>query len=222
MSLSRLALTPRPFLDGRPFGEAGPYEQLLGEAEFAVDPEHPLNSVIVDLDLAPRDSHGRVHFASDVRILRPINASRGNRGLFVDVVNRGTSIFPRMLEPGPMGTSTPVSEGFLLRRGFTVVSSGWQHDIARHSGRFGLTAPEALCEGRPLTGEVTTTRQIDAPTDVLLLDSTYAPLDAASGWSSARIRSVRVGSFLANNGSLPLTRSRCATRTDSSQARPTN
>jgi hypothetical protein len=181
MPVTRLNLTARPFQGGRPFGEVGPYEELVGEAEFAVDPLHPLNQVIVDLPLAPRDPEGRVRFAADVRILRPTERPQGNGGLFLDVVNRGTSIFPRMLEPGPMGPSTDVTEGFLLRRGFTVVSCGWQHDVPRGNGRFGLTAPEAQLDGQRLTGQVSTMRTIDAPTTTLSLDSTYVPIDSATG-----------------------------------------
>jgi alpha/beta hydrolase family protein len=152
VALVRLSVSASPLLGGKKFGDVGAYEQLDGEAEFAVDPDHPLNRAIVDLDLAPRDDQGRVRFSSDVRILRPIDPSRGNRGLFLDVVNRGTSIFTRMLEPGPMGPSTGVTEGFLMRRGFTVVACGWQHDIRRGNGSFGLSAPEATSVGAPVTG----------------------------------------------------------------------
>lgn len=148
--LIRLDTAARPFQEGRPFGETGPYEELNGEAEFAVDPSHPLNQVITDLELAPRDADGRVHFSADVRILRPEQPANG--GLFLDVVNRGTSIFTRMLEPGPMGPQTHVTEGFLLRRGFTVVTCGWQHDVSRGNGSFGLTAPIATSLGSAVTG----------------------------------------------------------------------
>jgi len=181
MVLTRLSL-------GSPV-EADAFEEFAGEAEFAVDPSHPRNPAIVDLELASRDADGRVRFTADVRILRP----RGvvSRGLFLDVPNRGQSIFARMLEPGPLGPTTAVTEGFLFRRGFTVVTCGWQHDVPRGNGRghqdvpradgrFGLTAPQALLDGQPLIGPVTTTRQIDAPTNLLVPDSTYRPLDAAS------------------------------------------
>jgi hypothetical protein len=181
MPVARLSLTARPLEGGKRFGDAGPYEELIGEAEFAVRPEHALNAMIADLQLAPRDTGGCVSFSADLRILRPVEPDRGNRGLFLDVVNRGMSIFPRMLEPGPMGPSTGITEGFLLQRGFTVVTCGWQHDVPRGNGRFGLTAPEALVDGQRLSGEVSTIRTIDAPTDSLALDSTYLPLDASKG-----------------------------------------
>ena len=66
-----------------------------------------------------------------------------------------------------MGPGTQLTEGFLLRRGFSIVTCGWQHDVPRGNGRFGLSAPFALQNGQPLVGQVTTTSQIDAPTDVL-------------------------------------------------------
>ena len=183
MSVSHLELTSRPFQDGRPFGEVGAYEELVGDAEFAIDPDHPLNQVIVDLPLAGRDAEGRVRCIADVRILQPRDARRGNGGLLLDVVNRGTSIFAHTFEPGPLAPTTRVTEGFLLQRGFTVVSCGWQHDIPRGHGhgRFGLTAPEATLDGQPLTGPVSTMRTIDASTDTLTLDSTYVPADPSDG-----------------------------------------
>jgi hypothetical protein len=156
--------------------ESETFREFTGEAEFAVDPDQ--TKAIVDLDLAPRDQDGRVHFRADVRILRPRSGNR--RGLFLDVPNRGTSIFTRMLEPGPMGPATQLTEGFLLKHGFTVVTCGWQHDVPRGNGRFGLTAPPALDNGHPLTGPVTTTRQIDAPTNILVPDSDYRPVDLSA------------------------------------------
>jgi hypothetical protein len=152
MALIRLETATRAFQAGQTFGSVGAYEELVGEAEFAVDPRHPLNQVVTDLDLAPPDSEGCVHFTANVRILRPAHRERGNGGLFLDVVNRGTSIFTRMLEPGPMGPSTGVTEGFLLRRGFTVVTCGWQHDVPRTNSSFGLSAPRATSVDAPVTG----------------------------------------------------------------------
>lgn len=36
------------------------------------------NTAIVDLQYAPRAADGRVHFASDFYVLRPVDATRGN------------------------------------------------------------------------------------------------------------------------------------------------
>jgi hypothetical protein len=165
MGVDRLQLTSRPVDDGRAFGEVGPCEELTGEAFFAVDPSNAMNQGITDLQLAPRGADGCVAFSADVRILKP--SASGNRGIFLEVVNRGGSIFERMTEPGPMGPNTRLSAGWLLQRGFTVVSCGWQHDVVRGDGRFGLTAPEALQNGQPITGKVNTAKQIDAPATVI-------------------------------------------------------
>ena len=146
MGVVRLEVTAKPLLGGREFGTVGPYEELTGEAFFAVDPLHPLNRGVTDLELAPRGADGCVAFSADLRILRPVDSSRGNRGIFLDVVNRGSSIFVRMTEPGPMGPATQLSAGWLLHRGYTVVSCGWQHDVPRGGGRFGLTAPSAFVD----------------------------------------------------------------------------
>src|SRR5262249_34428149 len=58
-------------LDGKPFGDAGPYEKIVGKVFFAVDPNHPANKHIVDVDKAPRDAAGRVLFSADLYVLQP-------------------------------------------------------------------------------------------------------------------------------------------------------
>jgi Alpha/beta hydrolase domain len=150
-----LELSAAPYAGGRAFGDVGPYEVLSGEARFAFEPRAPANAMITDLQLAERDARGMVCASADVRILRPANAERGNGALFADVPNRGNSIFERMTEPGALGPDTRVSEGFLLQRGYTIVTCGWQHDIPRGGSLFGLTAPQALVEQGerlPVTG----------------------------------------------------------------------
>src|SRR2546430_7919438 len=62
--------TCSPFAQGIAFGDVGPYEQLDGTVHFAVDPDHPSNAGITDLQLAPRDAHGLVRCWADVRILK--------------------------------------------------------------------------------------------------------------------------------------------------------
>jgi hypothetical protein len=43
-----------PFASGTEWGTAGAYERLKGTAYMEVDPIHPSNSVIVNLEKAPR------------------------------------------------------------------------------------------------------------------------------------------------------------------------
>ena len=72
MAVKSLEIKSRvPLAGGVSFGEAGPYDQLDGAVHFAVDPEHPANGLITDLELAPQDSGAMVTFTSDFTILRP-------------------------------------------------------------------------------------------------------------------------------------------------------
>src|SRR2546426_874447 len=119
--------TCSPFAQGTTFGDVGPYEQLDGTVHFVVDPDHPSNAGITDLQLAPRDAHGLVRCWADVRILKPAALQHGNHRLLLDIVNRGNptvltnfnSAVSRM-EPG---------NGFLMHQGYTVIWCGWQDDV---------------------------------------------------------------------------------------------
>ena len=86
----RLNITKRiEFADGMSFGDAGPYERLVGTAHYAVDPDEPRLQHIVDLDLAPRNADGLVEFSGDLDILKPVDVSKGNKRLLYEVSNRG-------------------------------------------------------------------------------------------------------------------------------------
>ena len=76
MGISRVEVNHRqPYWGGKSFGEAGPYELIEGKAFFSVDPGHPDNSLIADIELAPRDDAGMVCFSAAV----PGVASGGNK-----------------------------------------------------------------------------------------------------------------------------------------------
>ncbi|MGE0733035.1 MAG: hypothetical protein AB7Q92_33760 [Acidimicrobiia bacterium] len=47
-----------PYQEGRTFGSTGPATLTRLKVEHAVDPLHPANRCIVDLDLAERDGAG--------------------------------------------------------------------------------------------------------------------------------------------------------------------
>ena len=54
--VTRLEIVRREVvLNGRSFGDAGPYEKLSGTVHFALEPKARANGRIVDLDLAPRN-----------------------------------------------------------------------------------------------------------------------------------------------------------------------
>ena len=154
----------RPLADGRGFGDVGPDEELKGRLRLAVDPTHAANARITDIERASRNRDGRVEFAADVSILLPIDRARGNGRLILDVVNRGNTVtvpnFNHATRPvfGPdTADANPpidVGDGFLMRRGYTVASCGWQCDVPELPGLFRLFAPEARADGRPLRGRV--------------------------------------------------------------------
>src|SRR5688572_4071905 len=74
---------------GQEFGRTGPYEKLTGTIEFALDPKDPHNARITDLDRAARAADGRIHFTSDLMVLRPVDQGKGNGVLLFEVINRG-------------------------------------------------------------------------------------------------------------------------------------
>jgi hypothetical protein len=49
-----------PAYEGRSFDGAGPYERITGRAFGEIDPADPRNTIIMDLDLAPRNAQGLV------------------------------------------------------------------------------------------------------------------------------------------------------------------
>jgi hypothetical protein len=119
--------------NGQVFGTAGPYEKIVGRITVALDPSHPRNRAIVDLELAPRGPDGRVHVTADLHVLQPVDPARGNGVLLFEVANRGNKLVPGRFALRPAdGGSAPggeIGDGFLLGRGFTLVWVGWQFDV---------------------------------------------------------------------------------------------
>jgi Alpha/beta hydrolase domain len=158
-----------PFLDGKPFGDVGPYEKVVAIGRFAIDPKNERNRVIVDLDLAPRNADGKVEFEADVFILTPKDPSRGNGALLYDVNNRGNKLAVGMFNRGGGGNDPGEGDGFLFRRGYTVVWSGWVGELLPGNGRLLLHAPVATEDGKPIRGVVRYETETDAPADSLPL-----------------------------------------------------
>lgn len=127
-----------PFAEGAAFGETGAYERLTGTAYFEVDPNDPLNAVIVDLDLAPRNARGRVEFSTPFFILKPVDMSRGNRKIFYTANNRGNDALLTAKTKADVGLND-----FPLRMGYTIVDAGWQGDIVPNATRLAANLPIA-------------------------------------------------------------------------------
>ena len=81
-----------PFADGKEFGQVGPYERIIGQVHYAIDPKLPQNQLIRDLDRAPRNSKGLVEFRADLFVLVPHDRSRSNGAILHDVNNRGNKL----------------------------------------------------------------------------------------------------------------------------------
>jgi Alpha/beta hydrolase domain len=126
--ITKLVIQTRtsPAFGGASFGNVGQYEQLTGVASGEVDPKDPLNAVITDIELAPRNSRGMVEYSMDFAITKPIDMSRGNGTLLYDVPNRGNIRSPE-LNVG--GNATNIGDGFLEREGYTLVDNGWEGDV---------------------------------------------------------------------------------------------
>src|SRR6266404_59863 len=141
----------RPGFGGTIFGE--------------LDPTHPLNVGIVNFDRAARDAHGNVDYQSEFRILKPLDLDRGNGCLVYEVPNRGNQpILPRLNGAPDGGHPQHAGNGFLMRRDFTVVWSGWQVDVPpgadRLTARFpiipgitGMVREEFIAENTGLLGD---------------------------------------------------------------------
>ena len=102
--------------------------------------------MIADLDKAPVNTGGRVEFSADLYVLRPKDPARSNGIALVDVVNRGRKMILNGFNRG--GASDPatdadVGDGFLMRRGYTLVWVGWQFDVRRQAGAIGIQVPSA-------------------------------------------------------------------------------
>jgi hypothetical protein len=151
-------LKREPFAGGQAFGDVGPYDQITALARFAIDPKHARNANIVDLDRAVPLADGMVHFSADVVILTPKDPAKGNGALFYDVNNRGNKLALGMFNrpvggPAP-DAKNPAGDGFLMRKGYTVVWSGWLGELLPGDGRLLLEPPQARENGAPVRGIV--------------------------------------------------------------------
>jgi alpha/beta hydrolase family protein len=135
------------------------YEKLEGRVYFAVDPANRRNAVIVDIDRALRNAQRRVEFSADFYAVRP--KTGGNGVAIVDVVNRGNRV-TRMFNRVAAGSDPDAGDGFLLRRGFTVIAVGWEFDLPATGDMLRIRVPAA--DG--VTGIVRTLIEVDrrAPT----------------------------------------------------------
>ena len=153
-----------PFASGTEWGQAGSYERLKGTVFMEVDPADPLNSVIVNLDRAPRNSRGLVEFNAPFFMLKPVDMNKGNQKIWYGINNRSNCIelmfrtFPfhpvtcNALKAEDIGTDHPI-----LQQGFVFVDAGWHADAmpdptgARLVPQFPVAKQS---DGSPIVGKV--------------------------------------------------------------------
>ena len=73
------------------------YEQISGRAFGELDPAHPLNAIIQDIDLA-KDADGKVRYVASFVLTKPKNMSQASGMMWHDVPNRGSPIAINVIE----------------------------------------------------------------------------------------------------------------------------
>ena len=178
--ITRIEITSRALAyGGASFGSVGQYERLTGIAYGEVDPNDPLNEVITDIKLAPRNARGMVEYNMDFWISKPVIMANANGTLLHDVPNRGR-VRSLELNVGGGGDDT-AGDGFLQRQGFVLSDNGWQGDV---STGLQIRLPIARNRnGSEITGRVRAEYILDAPTSTV--DVTTPPAYEAVSTSNA-------------------------------------
>ncbi|MDH3283349.1 MAG: alpha/beta hydrolase domain-containing protein [Acidobacteriota bacterium] len=201
--VDRIEISSRgPVAGGVSFGFTGPYEKLVGRAQFSLDPSHAANARVTDLDKAPRGEDGRVRFAADLHIIRPVDPARGNGTLLLEVPNRGRKAMVSYLNRGAARSADPttaeeIGDGFLLRQGFTLVWVGWQHDVPREPDRMSIDTLVATDAGRTIEGLVRADHVFDSDERTMPLGHrghvAYPVANPAHQRNVLTVRSSRLG-----------------------------
>src|SRR6266567_8693231 len=134
-----------PTFGGYAFKDVGPYEKIVGKAFGEIDPKDPRNAVIVDIGLAPRNANGKVDYAFDFYILKPVDLSKGNHKVMYEPPNRGRkshAVLNRGAggnDPGSVTDTKILANTFLPPRGYTMVWSGWDHSARTSAADSNIT-----------------------------------------------------------------------------------
>ncbi|NHZ34998.1 alpha/beta hydrolase domain-containing protein [Massilia rubra] len=175
-----------PAFDGKVFDDAGAYEKIVAIAHLRIDPHHPANRAIVDLDKAPTTG-GWVKYDTDVILLRPRDAAKASRVMVLDIPNRGGKLALEMVNEGG---ARDAGNGFLMRRGHTLAWIGWQGNIglAANGELAGTAFPTALLDGQPITGQSVEEKVFDDIKPLGAIDLAYP---AASTSQDGALLTVR-------------------------------
>src|SRR5499426_3005302 len=150
-----------PTFGGHTFPGVGQYEKLVGKAYGELDPNDPKNVVIVDIKLAPRNARGKVEYAVDFYILKPIDLSKGIHKVMYEPPNRGRKTHGSLNrglgtnDPGSITNAQELANTFLPPRGYTMVWSGWDASAGTDNANYVTTITLPIAknpDGTPITG----------------------------------------------------------------------
>ena len=150
-----------PTFGGYAFKDVGQYEKLVGKGYGELDPNDPKNSLIVDIKLAPRNARGKVEYAFDFYILKPIDLAKGSHKVMYEPPNRGRKTHESLNrgsggnDPGAEKDPVKLANTFLLPRGYTMVWSGWDASAGTDDGNYNTTIALPVAknpDGSAITG----------------------------------------------------------------------
>jgi hypothetical protein len=179
----------------------GDYEKLGGTVELELDPTHPANAAIVDLDRAPRNARGRVEASADFMVLRPRRPPARGATALLEVSNRGGKAllpyFNRAAWSLDPSTAEDFGDRFLMRLNLTLIWVGWQFDVPRQPGLLRLRAPVARDGSEPIEGLVRSDWTVERPSTTLPLAHrdhvAYPVADPRHPDNVLTVRSARLG-----------------------------
>lgn len=160
-----------PVFGGQSFDKVGPYEIVRGVITGELDPSDRRNGVITDIQLAPRNSSGKVVYTSTFSILKPVDLSKASGILIYDATNRGNPRFASRFTRFVLASGAAdldykdPGDGSIYKAGDVVLTSGWQGDVPMDAGgRDGISVPIARNpDGSPVTGSVFVRFAADTP-----------------------------------------------------------
>ncbi len=141
----------------------GQYEKVVGIAYGEVDPHDRQNRVIVDIELAPRNSRNNVEYAFNFYILKPVDLKKGAHKVMYEPPNRGGKTWTGLArvsgggnDPAAIVDPAVLANAFFMPRGYTLSWSGWENNLGPLDGLVG-TAQFPVARYRPTSANPTGT-----------------------------------------------------------------
>ena len=166
----------RPLAGGRAFGDVGPYEELKGRLQLRDRPRPRREQPDHRRRAGAPQRDGRVEWPRDVSILlpdrpRPGQRPRAPRRRQPRQHRGGAELQPRHAPRLRARTAIrtraiDVGDGFLMRRGWVVISCGWQCDVPELPGLFRLHGAGGARRRGPTAPRARLRRSSRRPSDV--------------------------------------------------------